>query len=133
MIFSIDGTQWNIGCTIERTTEVKASDISGLMMDGNYFNDVIGTYLKYDIRLESPIGRENAYNTLYEILSDPVGEHTFVMPYGSGTKSFKGRIANVRDIYVRLPNGGVHWRGTKFSVISNEPIKQRTLSEVLGG
>ena len=41
-MFTIDGVQYNVECSIERTAEIKLSDISGMLMDGHIFNDVLG-------------------------------------------------------------------------------------------
>lgn len=131
MSWVVDGFTWDIPCDIERTAEVKPSEISGLMLDKTYFNDVIGTYMSYDISLAVPYGWENSYNSLYEILSNPIGWHTFTLPYGNRTVTIVGRIANVRDVYLRLYNGTQHWNGIKFTIISNNPTKEMSLSEVI--
>ena len=129
MIWSIDGVNWNLPCTVERTAEISASDISGLLLDKSYFNDVIGTYLKYDIRVEVPFGRESDYNKLYEdYLIQPVSGHTFNLPYAGGNITVVGRVDSIKDVYVRMKDGKVHWRGIQFSVIGNHPTKHQTLS-----
>lgn len=130
MIFSIDEMDWDIGCTVERTSEMQSSGISGMMLDKSYFNDVIGTYLKYDIRLEVPFGKEQDYNSLYEKLNDPVSEHHVNIPYAGGyTFQIYGRISSVKDVYVRMKSGEIHWKGVQFSIISNYPSKWQTLDE----
>lgn len=131
MIFSVDGTPWDVGCTVNRAAELKASDISGLMLDKSYFNDVIGTYMQYEIRLAVPFGQIDRYAYLYEILTDPVDGHSFVFPYGTGTVQVTGRVSNVSDVYVRMPNGKQHWRGIQFTVTANHPTKKKELGEVI--
>ena len=54
MSFTVDGVEWNIPCTIERTAEITASEISGLLLNRNYFNDVLGTYMRYTISIAIP-------------------------------------------------------------------------------
>lgn len=122
-MITIDGIVWDVPCTIEREAEIKSSDISGLMLDKSYFNDVLGTYLRYSIKLAVPRGRMNNYYLIHAALTAPVNEHQFVLPYNDSTVTLTARVSNVSDVYVRLPNGGVAWRGIKFDVISNYPMQ----------
>lgn len=130
MSWSIDGIEWEIPCTVERTAEMTASEISGLLLDRTYFNDVIGTYMRYDLKIAVPFGYESEYNALYEIITQPVDGHSFVLPYGGGTVNVTGRVQDIKDVYVRLQDG-IHWKGISFSVIANHPTKEYTLSQVL--
>jgi hypothetical protein len=38
-MFVLDGMSWDIPCDIERIAEMKASEISGMLLDKSYFND----------------------------------------------------------------------------------------------
>jgi hypothetical protein len=131
MIFSVDGLQWDVGCTVKRVAEMTPSEISGLLLDRSYFNDVIGTYLKYTVQIAVPFNMMNTYTSLYEILTEPVDAHTFVFPYGSGTITVTGRVDSIQDVYVRMPQGRPHWKGIQFTVIANHPTKEMSLDEVL--
>lgn len=141
MSWLIDGIEWNLPCTVERTAEIQASEISGLLLDKTYFNDVLATYMKYDLRIEVPFGREDEYSLLYDkFLIAPVGSHSFILPYQSGYIEVSGRIESVSDVYVRhtttVPveqeGGGIsyekkesiHWKGIQFSVIGTHPTKK---------
>ena len=130
-MFTVDGTQWTYPCDIERVSEVRPSEISGMLLNKNYFNDVIGTFLQYSITLVVPFGAEAEYATLYEILTAAVDAHTFVLPYNQGSITVTGRVQNISDVYRRLPDGTAHWRGIKFSVISNNPSKTHSLGEAI--
>lgn len=130
-MFSVDGLQWNLPCDIERTAEMEASEISGMLLNKQYFNDVIGTYLRYTVTIVVPFGGEAEYSQLYEILTDPVDAHSFVLPYNRDNISITGRVERISDIYKRLPNGGVFWRGISFEVISNAPTKTHSLGEMI--
>lgn len=129
--FSVDGVEWNIPCDIERISEMKSSNISGMLLNGNYFNDVLGQYLRYTVTLVVPRGQESQYTALYAMLTDPVAQHTFIFPYAQGTVSVVGRVEQISDFYAREASGFT-WRKTKFEVISNTPYRQQSLSDAQG-
>lgn len=137
MSFSIDGVVFDYHCTINRTSEMTASEISGLLLDKSYFNDVIGTFMRYEVTVAFPIIRntgraENSdYYTIYNILNDPVDAHTFVFPYNDSDVTVTARVESVHDVYVRLPREFEYWRGIQFEVIAIAPTKTYTLSEAI--
>lgn len=130
-MFSIDGLTWDIPCDIERTAEISASEISGLMLDKSYFNDVLGTYMKYTVTLAVPMNMKNEYIQIYEAITNPADGHVFVLPYNDSTITITARVESISDVYVRLPNGGVYWKGIRFSIIANHPSKAMTLGQMV--
>lgn len=130
-MFTVDGIQWPYPCDIERVVEVKPSEISGMLLDKSYFNDVIGTYLQMTIRIAVPLNYTDEYNEIHDILTNPVDGHSFVLPYGAGSLTVTARVDSVKDTYVRLPNGARYWKGIQFTITSNAPIKQMSLSQIL--
>lgn len=130
-MWSVDGFVWNVPCTIERVSEVKSSDISGMLLDKTYFNDVLGTWLKYTIALAIPKGEEGEYSALYEVLSSPDDGHVFVLPYNQSQVSITARVETISDKYVRLPNNKNTWRYTKFDIIANHPSKEKDVDDVI--
>lgn len=130
-MFTVDGLRWTLPCDIERVSEVKASDISGMLLNKNYFNDVIGTYLQYTVTLVVPFGQETQYALLYETLNQAVDAHTFTLPYNQETITITGRIQSISDVYRKLSDGSAHWTGIKFTVISNAPSKTHTLGQAI--
>lgn len=130
-MFSIDGVQWNVPCRIERAAEIRASEISGMLLDKSWFNDVLGTYLQYTVSVAVPPQRRDDFDVIYEKLTDPVDAHSFVLPYNGGAVTITGRVTDVTDTFVRLPGGGQYWKGTRFTVIANHPSKALSLSQVL--
>lgn len=130
-MFTIDGITWQYPCQIERTAEMTASEISGLMLDKTYFNDVIGTWMKYNLTLAVPFGKESDYYAIYDALTEPVEGHTFSFPYNNGTIALTGRVTSVSDVWVRMPNQKNYWRGTRFEIISNHPSKTKGLEETI--
>ncbi|MBR1559675.1 MAG: hypothetical protein IJ646_05470 [Clostridia bacterium] len=130
-MFMIDGVEWPYPCGIERVAEVRPSEASGLLLDRSYFNDVIGTYMRYTVTVAVPIERRADHSAIYEALTDPVDGHSFLLPYNQGTVEIVGRVESVGDVYVRLPGGGMYWKGLKFTVMANHPTKAMALGEVL--
>lgn len=130
-MWSVDGCSWDIPCTIERTAELTASEVSGMLLNKQYFNDVIGTFMQYSVAIAIPRGRESDYKYIYEILTNPVDAHTFVLPYNDNYIQITGRVQTVSDKYYRNVNGNNGWRGTKFNVIANHPSKEMSLSQVI--
>lgn len=130
-MISIDGIQWNVPVDIERVSEMTASEISGLLLDKSYFNDVIGTYLRYTVTIVVPLGFERDYTRLYEAITEPVDAHAFILPYNNDQIAVTGRVNDISDVYVRMPNGQTHWKGIKFSITSNAPNKTYTLGEAI--
>lgn len=129
-MITIDGIEWRVPCQISRTAEIRASEISGLMLNKSYFNDVIGTYMSYTVQIAVPLNMRDAYTEIYEKLTDPVDGHVFILPYNGGTVQITGRVEDVSDQYVLLPGGETYWRGTTFTVIANHPTKSKTLAEI---
>ena len=81
MSFTIDGMSWPMEVRVERNSEVRSSDLSGWMMDGSFFNDVEGQFLRYDVELVCPWDMRSEYAQIYELLTAPVDGHSFVLPY----------------------------------------------------
>ena len=130
-MFTIDGIEYNVECSIDREATVKLSDISGLLLDGAIFNDVLGTYMTYDIKLIMPLRNKDRYSVLIEQLTAPVDGHVFVLPYNSGTIQVTGLVEDPADVWEKLPSGYTFWKGLKFTIRANHPSKQMSLGEVL--
>ena len=130
-MITIDGLQFDAECEVTRTAEMTPSSISGLMLDKSYFNDVIGTYLSYDIELKYPLYDQDIYARLYEVLNAPVDGHRFAVPYNQATIELTGRVMSLSDNQVRLDSGRPYWRRLRFTIVANHPSKQMSLGEVL--
>lgn len=130
-MFTLDGFKWDVSCKIKRKAEMTASEISGLLLDKSYFNDVIGTYMTYEVAIEVPVWAAARYAELYELLTAPVGWHTMTLPYNDSEINITGRIQVVSDIYVGVRGGKKRWRETTFTVIANHPSKEMGLSDVI--
>lgn len=127
---SIDGVKLDaINLEISRVAEVKASEISGMMLDKSWFSDVLGTYLRYELTLKMPYRSSRQYNVLFELLTEPRPYHEFVLPYNDGEITLNARVEKISDVYTRMPGGKSYWKGLKVSVIANHPSKTLTLEE----
>ncbi len=131
MIWSIDGLEWTVPCQVDRTAEMRASEISGVLLDKTYFNDVVGTYMSYEVSIAVPMSMAKEYEDLYDLIITPVSGHTFVLPYGQSTITIVGRVASVSDQYHYMDGRRNYWLGFKFTVVSNHPTKEEDLNTVL--
>lgn len=130
-MLTIDGIMYDVKVDVRRTAEITPSNISGLMLDKSYFNDVLGTYMAYEISLLYPLYNQNKYAALYEALTEPVDGHDFILPYNNSTLSLTARVETVEDEILELDNGRIFWRSCRFAVIGNGPTKTMSLSEVI--
>jgi hypothetical protein len=124
--FKIDGTRVDLPCSIAREATMEASELSGMLLDKTFFNDVLGTYLKYSVKVAVPIGKEATYSQLYEILTQPVEGHVFEFPYNQKTVTLTGRVGSIQDRKYKNT-----WRGVSFVIMANNPTKEMTLGEVI--
>lgn len=127
----IDGLDFDVKCEVERAAEMTPSSISGLMLDRSYFNDVIGTYMSYDLALKYPLYDQDIYARLYELLTAPVDGHLFTVPYNQATIEITGRVVDVSDARVEMDSGRQYWRELRFTIVANHPSRQMTLGEML--
>lgn len=130
-MFTVDGLTWDVPCVITRGSTVKSSNNSGMMLDKNYFNDVLATYLTYTVKIAIPFGKEDIYYLLYEILNNPVDGHAFTFPYNDEEVNVTARVDKISDYYAPYVNGKKYWRGIGFTCTSNNPLKSTTLGEVI--
>lgn len=120
--FEIDGLAWVTGCKEMRVMLITESDASGMMLDGTYLSDPLGTWIQYDVTMACPFGKEDLYNTIHDLLSKPVKEHTFRFPYRDSSVTFKGRVTSgPRDNLFQV-QGNNYWEGCSFTVVSNKAV-----------
>jgi hypothetical protein len=111
--------------------EMRSSDISGVLLDKSFFNDVIGTYMQYTVSVAVPLRLAQKFEELYDLITEPVESHVFVLPYGQTTIQIVGRVGSVSDTYMYMDGKRNYWNGFKFTVISNYPTKEQELGDVL--
>lgn len=130
-MFAIDGVEYNVKCSIEREIEIKESSISGMLLNGQVFRDILGTYYSYEVRLEMPLKNKGRYHTLIEQLSEPVDGHVFTLPYNTDEIQLTGKVDKPRDVWVKLPSGYTYWDGLEFTILPNGPTKSLSLQQVI--
>ena len=126
----LDGITWDIPCEVSRSAEIRASEISGLLLDKREFVDITGTYLSYKVNVPVPLRKVGAYNKLYEALTDAVGWHTATLPYGNDVVTLTGKILGVQDTWYKTPTGN-YWEGCSFTIVGTVPTKTHSLSEAI--
>lgn len=123
----VDDVSYGILASVKRVGKVTSSDLSGMLLNKTYYNDVIGTYMEYQVKLVVPSGSESEYTQLYEVLTAPVPYHKFLLPYGQGSIAINARVEVVSDDYVgqfaRRGEVVQEWRAVKFNVIAVEPSR----------
>ena len=130
-MLTIDGINYDVKVSISRSSEMKRSEISGLMLDNSYFLDILGQYLVYEIDLLYPLYNQGKYADLYEVLTAPVDAHEFVLPYNESTVTITASVETVRDELLEFDNGRHFWRAASFAVESIAPTKEQTLGQVI--
>lgn len=131
MILSIDGLTYDVMCSIRRQGDVRDTDISGELLDGSYFHDVEGTYFDYQISFLYPLYDKSKYDALYEHLMQPVDGHVFILPYNYNTITLTAKVDLAYDDMLEMDNGFKFWRALTFTLTSNAPTKEVTLSGTL--
>ena len=131
MSFTVDGTEWTIPCDITRKIRVADSDISGLLLTGQMFHDVLGTYYDYEVTLVPNPHDMEPYYSLLNVLSQPVDGHQFIFPFDGSTVEVTAKVDEMSDVYVRMPDNHVYWKGLKFTAASNGPNRTVSLSEAI--
>lgn len=126
-MFSIDGIEYNVKCTIDREWEIRDSEISGLLLNGQYFHDVLGTYMAYDVKLEMPLRNKGRYANLIKQLVQPVDGHQFVLPYDNSTIQLTAKADDIKDVWERTESGYTFWKGLEFTLTANAPTYEQTL------
>ena len=131
-MFSVDDRTWTLPCDIKESINVHSTNISGELLNGQYFNDVDGTFLSYTVQICPNPQRMGEYYELKTILAQPVDGHEFIFPYLGGTVQITGRVSSpIEDIWVRMPGGGVYWKGIKFIITSNGPTYVPDLNKTI--
>jgi hypothetical protein len=129
-MITIDGLAYDMLGDVKRIARMESSEISGMMLDKRYFNDVLGTWCDYDVTIAVPYNRQDDYEELHAVLTEPVPYHTFVLPYGQDQITIVGRVEQVEDVPYKVKHG-LYWAGITFRVLSSHPTRTVELGDVI--
>lgn len=122
MRIKIDDTHYDFPCDISRKVRIVSSDVSGMLMDKNEYNDALATYIDYTLKVVVPIAKmKKDYTSFFEKLAAPVDKHTFILPYNQGEIKIVGKIDSLSDVYFRAVNGVQVWRSVTVNIKALEP------------
>lgn len=117
----IDGVEYDVAITsLKRKADIL--DKSAYRSeDGELHREVIGTYYNYTLAI-GVHNNDTLYNTLFEVLSEPVAYHQVILPHDN--ISFKGYFSSVQDEVVRLTKDGAKFKGLTCNLIAKSPRKR---------
>ena len=76
----IDGVEYPVKiATLKRRADI-LDKYAYRSEDGHLHREVIGTYYNYDLQIGIEHNR-TLYNTLFEVLSNPVASHSVILPH----------------------------------------------------
>ena len=117
----IDGVSYNVAITsLKRKADILDKS-ANRTEDGELHREVIGTYYNYTLAI-GVVNDEELYNTLFEVLSEPVAYHEVVLPHDN--ISFKGYFSSVQDEVVRLTETGAKFKGLTCNLIAKSPRRR---------
>ena len=131
-MFTVDGLEWTLPCDIKESITVHSTDISGELLNGQYFNDVDGTYLSYTLKICPNPHQMGDYYALKSILTQPVDGHAWVFPYMGSTVQITARISStIDDVWIRNHNGAPCWAGMQFTITANGPTYEQSQAQAI--
>ncbi len=127
-IITVDGTAYDVRVRVgdlTRDASILDGSNAGRLKSGAMKLDTIGTYYNYSLTFVRSGENVEAYDALYEVLTDPVvREHSIIVPYGQGTLEFKAYVAGVKDRLQKMRGGVNYWNEMAVDIVAMKP--QRT-------
>jgi len=118
---NVDGITYDVAVGVKRKTRIVSSDVSGTMLNGDYYFDPLGSYSDYTITIAVPAGNETEYKELYERLTNvQYLYHTFILPYDQTNIQTKGRVELINDELFRVEGAVTLWRAISFDILASE-------------
>ena len=123
-MITIDGNAYDVGVIkITRQASMK-TDAIGTTMDLRKHYDVQGTYYDYEVEIATTHMNVADYDSLYELLTEPVESHTVTLPYGQGTLTFEAKTKVANDVLIRNFGGIKKWGKLKITFEALTPQKE---------
>lgn len=88
--------------------------------DGNLHREVIGTYYNYTLNIGTEHDLE-LYNTLFEVLSNPVASHQVMLPHDN--VQFEGYFSSIKDKVLLVSEDGTLYTGLSCKLTAMRPRK----------
>ncbi len=127
-LVSVDGIYYDIKIRsgdIARTASILDGKNAGRLKSGDMELDTIGTYYNYDVTFLRSGDNVEAYDALYEVLTDPVNRvHDVSMPYAQSSINFKAYVATVADKLIKQKLSKSYWSGMEVSFIGMKPYRR---------
>ncbi len=120
---NVDGEDFNVGIVSVKRKPRKDSITLGTTLDGTIHKQGVGTYFDYEIVVATKKMNVNEYDRLYEVLSDPVAEHTVTFPYGQEDITILCDISLSDDSVIKDFNNFRRWSSLTITFNALQPSK----------
>ena len=131
-MLTIDGNEYHgVSCLVDGLTE-SFNILEGLpsrrAQSGRMWYDILGTERSHTLTIRrDPTLSEDKWNELWELLSEPVAEHTFAFPYGSNSEiNYYGHIVSGTRQLENTIDGFNIWGDFTITVI---PVMPQQMAE----
>lgn len=126
--FVIDGIGYSsdkiVIKSITRNFEILDGENAGRTASGRMIRDIIGTFYNYSMTFKAKSIKPEEYETLFEILSQPVDFHQISLPFGNKTITQKMYVTSGSDNLIRFKKDGENTFGEiSVNFISEKPFR----------
>jgi hypothetical protein len=126
-MFSIDDKEYHgVSCLVDGLSET-FSLLEGLAsrrtQSGKMWYNIIGTETSHTLTIRrDPTLSEEAWNELWTILSEPVSDHKFTVPYGTnGQITYRGHIVSGTRALENSIDGFNIWGDYSITIVPTAP------------
>lgn len=126
-LITVDGINYDVRVRVgdlSRNASILDGSNAGRLKAGAMQLDTIGTFYNYSLVCVRSGDNVEAYDALYEVLTDPVNrEHLIEVPYGQGTIEFEAYVANVKDSLKKKRGGRSYWNDMTVDITAMKPYR----------
>lgn len=123
-MITIDSNTFDVGIVKITRKSSQAKESLGTTLDLRKHYDVKGTYYDYDVEFNVRAMNVTDYDSLYELLTEPVEYHTVTLPYGQSTITFDANVKVSEDSLSRNYRQLKRWGGFKVTFEALEPQRE---------
>lgn len=121
----MDGITYNVRIKadpgMEESFRIDDGPNSGTSLAGTEIPDIMGTYYDHTFTVERNPAYPDDYDKFFLAISAPVESHTFVLPHGQGTITYKARVKSGAHTYVGILGGRRIYKNLQVSVQTVAP------------